>query len=74
MQLLDVTNKSFGRPYQIRNRVDDIYFHLGESRRTDFLEILFLAVNGYRIGAQKLLRGLFGRAPGLEYIRKTPKG
>jgi hypothetical protein len=73
MRLLDLTNKAFGRPYQIRNRVEDICFHLGETCRTDFLEILFLAVNGYGIGAQKLLRGLFERALALEYIRQNPE-
>lgn len=72
MRLLDLTNKAFGRPYQIRSRVEDICFHLGETCRTDFLEILFLAVNGYGIGAQKLLRGLFERALALEYIRQNP--
>jgi hypothetical protein len=73
MRLLHLTNKAFGRPYQIRNRVEDICFHLGETCRTDFLEILFLAVNGYGIGAQKLLRGLFERALALEYIRQNPE-
>jgi hypothetical protein len=72
MRLLDLTNKAFGRPYKIRSRVEDICFHLGETCRTDFLEILFLAVNGYGIGAQKLLRGLFERALALEYIRLNP--
>ncbi len=72
MRLLDLTNKAFGRPYKIRSRVEDICFHLGESCRTDFLEILFFAVNGYGIGAQKLLRGLFERALALEYIRRNP--
>jgi hypothetical protein len=46
-RLLQLTNKAFGRPYRLRNRVDDICFNLGETCRTDFLEILFLAVNGY---------------------------
>jgi Family of unknown function (DUF5677) len=72
MRLLDLTNKAFGREYRIRSRVEDICFHLGETCRTDFLEILFLAVNGYGIGAQKLLRGLFERALALEYIRQNP--
>ena len=72
MRLLDLTNKAFGRPYDIRSRAEDICFHLGEACRTDFLEILFLAVNGYGIGAQTLLRGLFERAVALEYIRRHP--
>jgi hypothetical protein len=32
-----------------------------------------LAANGYGIGAQKLLRGLFERALALEYIRQNPE-
>lgn len=72
MRLLDLTNKTFGREYRFRDRVDDICFNLGETCRTDFLEILFLAVNGYGTGAQKLIRGLFERAVALEYIRTRP--
>jgi len=72
VRLLELTNKIFGREYRFRNRVDDICFNLGETCRTDFLEVLFLAVNGYGIGAQKLLRGLFERALALEYIRTRP--
>lgn len=72
VRLLELTNKTFGREYKLRNRVDDICFNLGETCRTDFLEVLFLAVNGYGIGAQKLLRGLFERALALEYIRTRP--
>jgi hypothetical protein len=72
LRLLELTNKTFGREYRFRNRVDDICFNLGETCRTDFLEVLFLAVNGYGIGAQKLLRGLFERALALEYIRTRP--
>ena len=53
MRLFELTNKVFGRPYQIRSRLEDICFHLGETCRTDFLEILFLAVNGYGKGAQE---------------------
>ena len=72
VRLLELTNKTFGREYRFRDRVDDICFNLGETCRTDFLEVLFLAVNGYGIGAQKLLRGLFERALALEYIRTRP--
>ena len=73
MRLLALTNKTFGREWKPKNRMQDIGFHLGETCRTDFLEILFLAVNGYGIGAQKLLRGLFERALALGYIRTRPE-
>jgi hypothetical protein len=72
VRLLELTNKTFGRECRFRDRVDDICFNLGETCRTDFLEVLFLAVNGYGIAAQKLLRGLFERALALEYIRTRP--
>ena len=53
--------------------MQDIGFNLGETCRRDFLEIGFLAVNGYGIAAQKLLRGLYERAVTLEYIRQNPE-
>jgi hypothetical protein len=37
------------------------------------MEVLFLAVNGYGIGASKLLRGLYERAVALAYIVKRPE-
>lgn len=72
MRLLDLTNKCFGRPWNAKNRLEDVGFNLGETCRQDFLEIAFLAVNGHGIGAQKLLRGLYERALTLEYIRTRP--
>ena len=73
MRLLTLTNKAFGREWTPKNRMQDIAFNLGETCRQDFLEILFLAVNGHGIGAQKLLRGLYERAVTLEYLRFNPK-
>ena len=72
MRLVALTNKTFGREWKPKNRMQDIAFNLGETCRTDFLEILFLAVNGHGSGAQKLLRGLYERAVTLEYIRQNP--
>ncbi len=73
MRLVALTNKAFGREWKPRNRMQDIAFNLGETCRQDFLEILFLAVNGHGIGAHKLLRGLYERAVTLEYIRQNPE-
>lgn len=53
-------------------RPDYIRFSLGESCREDFLEILFLAANGYGAAALKLLRGLYERAVALSYMVKEP--
>ncbi len=58
-------NKCFGRPIQAKNRTEDVCFSLGETCREDFIEILFLATNGYATGESKLLRGLYGRAVAL---------
>lgn len=50
-----------------------ISFSLGETCRQDFLEVLFLAVNGYGVAAFKLLRGLYERAVTMAYIMKHPE-
>ena len=71
-RLINLTNKCFSRPLNPKNRIEDIGFNLGETCRQDFLEIVFLGVNGHGIGAQKLLRGLYERAVTLEYIRTHP--
>jgi hypothetical protein len=72
MRLVELTNRAFGREWKPKDRMQDIAFNLGQTCRQDFLEILFLAVNGHGIGAQKLLRGLYERAVSLEYIRQNP--
>jgi hypothetical protein len=57
-QKLDLTNRT-------------IYF-LGRTAAEDFLEIVLLVGNGYGIGAQKLLRGMYERAITARYLRKNP--
>jgi Family of unknown function (DUF5677) len=49
-----------------------IYF-LGSLIREEFLEILLLSANGYGIGAQKLLRGMYERAVIGRYLYKHPE-
>ena len=56
-RLMLLANKTFGREYSTKDRLHLIAFNLGETCRVDFLEILFLAVHGWGIGANKLLRG-----------------
>ena len=58
MRLVELTNRAFGREWKPKNRMQDIAFNLGETCRQDFLEILFLAVNGHGIGAQNSARTL----------------
>ena len=42
-----LANKTFGREHA---RTSGIAFNLGQTCRVDFLEILFLAVHGFRNG------------------------
>ena len=71
--LAALVNKCFARPLpEPYYGPEYIRFSLGESCREDFLEILFLAVNGYGGGAAKLLRGLYERAVALAYMTKEP--
>jgi len=72
-KLMALTNKTFGREVRFTNRLEDISFNLAQTCRQDFLEVLFLSVNGFGIGAQKLLRGLYERAVALEYMRTRPE-
>jgi hypothetical protein len=72
-RLVTLTNKCLVRSSQPQNRAEDICFNLGQTCRQDFLEIVFLAANGYGIAASKLLRGLYERTVTLAYIVKHPE-
>jgi excisionase family DNA binding protein len=72
-RLIALVNTCFARPLPKPDYGPEyILFGLGESCREDFLEILFLAVNGHGCGASKLLRGLYERAVALAYMVKEP--
>jgi hypothetical protein len=71
-RLVALANKVFGRENQPKNRLEDVAFGLGHTCREDFMEILFLASNGYGTGAFKLFRGLYERAVALSYLTKYP--
>jgi len=47
-------------------------FWLGHTCRQDFLEIVFLAINGYGAGATKILRSLYERAVTIDYLIQNP--
>jgi hypothetical protein len=68
-----LANKCFGRSFHPNNRAEDICFDIGHACRADYLEILFLAANGFGTAASKLLRGLYERAVALAYIVKHPE-
>lgn len=72
-RLMALANRCFGRAIHPRNRAEDICFDLGHTCRADYMEILFLAVNGFGTAASKLLRGLYERAVALAYIVKHPE-
>jgi len=65
-------NKSVAERPRPRSLVETVTFGLTHTCREDFLEILFLCVNGYNNGAHKLLRGLYERAVTLEFIVRHP--
>ena len=72
-RLMIVANKCFGRNPASKNQIEHICFWLGHTCRQDFVEIVFLAVNGYGGGATKILRCLYERAVTIDYIIKNPE-
>src|SRR4051812_38159949 len=50
-RLMVLGNKCLAQQRQPKNRLEDIGFGLAHTCQEDFLEILFLAVNGYGNGA-----------------------
>lgn len=70
-RLLELCNKCFSQR-QMKSIPNQIYFRLGITCRTEFFEILFLAINGYAMASTKLLRGLYERAATLAYLLKHP--
>jgi hypothetical protein len=68
-RLMTVANKCLGRAEPARDKqLEHICFWLGHTCRQDFVEIIFLAVNGYGGGATKLLRSLYERAVTIDYM------
>ena len=72
-RVMALGNACFGRQIRAKNRVEDLSFWLGHACRQDFVELIFLAINGYSSGAWKILRGLYERAVALAWIVKTPE-
>ena len=57
----------------VRERLDKILFHLDRLCAEDFSEILLLCGNGYGIGAEKVLRGMYERAVTATYLSQHPE-
>jgi hypothetical protein len=72
VKLLAVSNKCFGRNPHAKDHREHICFWLGHTCRQDFLEVVFLAINGYGAGATKILRSVYERAVTIEYLIKNP--
>jgi hypothetical protein len=71
-KLLETADKCFGRDPRPKDARERICFWLGHTCRQDFLEIVFLAVNGYGAGATKILRSLYERAVTVAYLIQKP--
>jgi hypothetical protein len=52
---------------------DKLIFHLGMLCVEDFKEILLLCANGFGIGGQKILRGLYEKAVTADYLAAYPE-
>lgn len=72
LKLFETANKCFGRDPRPKDDLERICFWLGHTCRQDFLEIFFLAVNGYGAGATKILRSLYERAVTIAYLIQKP--
>lgn len=68
-QALDI---AFIRTGQSGGPAGRVVFLLGRLCVEDFMEILLLAGNGYGIGAQKIVRGMFERAVTARYLHLNP--
>lgn len=63
---------AFQRIHQTSTPMERTVYFLGRLAVEEFMEILLLCANGYGIGAQKLLRGMYGRAVTARYLYKFP--
>jgi hypothetical protein len=70
--VMTLGNICFGRAMKPTNRAEDVCFSVGHTCRQDFLEVVFLAVNGYGSAASKTIRGLYERAVAAVYIVENP--
>src|SRR5437660_9185304 len=52
--------------------VDKLVFHIGMLCLEDFKEILVLCANGFGVGGQKILRGLYEKTVHADYLSTHP--
>lgn len=71
--LFKTFQKVFGRKIdKSAPNVDRLVFHLGMLCVEDFREILLLCANGYGVGGQKILRGLYEKTINADYLSTHP--
>ena len=63
---------AFQRSWHTTEPLDRTLYFLGRLAVEEFMEILLLCANGYGIGAQKLVRGMYERAVTARYLRDYP--
>jgi hypothetical protein len=63
---------AFQRTHHTTGPMERTVYFLGRIAVEEFMELLLLCANGYGIGAQKLLRGLYERAVTARYLFKHP--
>jgi Family of unknown function (DUF5677) len=63
---------AFTRVHQTSTLLERTIYFLGRLAVEEFMEILLLCANGYGIGAQKLVRGMYERAVTARYLYKFP--
>ncbi len=66
-------DKGLNRTIPKTDLADKMILFLGNHCFEDFMEILLLAGNGYGIGAQKMIRGMYERAVIASYLAVNPE-
>jgi len=64
---------AFRRIHQTTQPLEKMIYFQGRLVVEEFMEILLLCSNGYGIGAQKLLRGMYERAVSARYLMDHPE-
>lgn len=63
---------AFQRLHKTSTMTERTIYFLGRLGVEEFMEILLLSANGYGIGAQKIVRGMYERAVTARYLHKFP--
>jgi uncharacterized protein DUF5677 len=72
VNIAKAVDTAFQRIHQTSTLMERAVYFLGRLAAEEFMEILLLCGNGYGIGAQKLVRGMYERAVTARYLYKYP--